>query len=164
MSLRFDLRQLDSKLWSNDEVLFQPLKTEEDLVYATYDCQLSEKQKDMINPAWFSIGRAYLHPKDNYPCVICKKSGEPIGFINLSKWLGNGEAYTWSFFIDQRYQGKGLGRSAAQLAVDILTAANPNMCIKLAAEKNNEKAQRLYISLGFRELPELDGDDLVFGL
>lgn len=144
MSLRFDLRQLDSKLWSNDEVLFQPLKTEEDLVYATYDCQLSEKQKDMVNPAWFSIGRAYLHPKDNYPCVICKKSGEPIGFINLSKWLGNGEAYTWSFFIDQRYQGKGLGRSAAQLAL-IFLQQRIRICALSLQQKKTMKKHNGYI-------------------
>jgi hypothetical protein len=36
--------------------------------------------------------------------------------------------------------------------------------IKLATEAGNKKAQALYSSLGFKQLPEMDGDDLVFGL
>lgn len=35
--------------------------------------------------------------------------------------------------------------------------------IKLAVERSNLKAQKLYKSLGFNELAEADGDDLVFG-
>ena len=66
--------------------------------------------------------------------------------------------------VDKRFQGKGYGKSAAEAAIQILKAASPEMPIKLATEKGNEKARRLYTSLGFRLLPELDGDDLVFGL
>ncbi len=88
----------------------------------------------------------------------------PIGFISLCKWLGEGDAYTWSYYIDKNHQGKGYGKSAAEAAVQILKAADPGKPIKLAAEGDNEKAHRLYTSLGFRLLPELDGDDLVFGL
>ncbi len=98
----------------------------------------------MVNPAWFSIGRAYLFREDNYPCIICTKQGQPIGFIDLTRWLGQGDAYSWSFYIDRDHQGK-----------------KP---IKLATEQSNEKAQQLYTSLGFRQLAELDGKDLVFGL
>ena len=162
MSLRVNLENLAKTHWSNDGVLFKPLKTEEDLIYAAYDCQLTEEQKDMVNPAWFSIGRAYLFREDNYPCIINNENNESVGFINLCKWLGKGDAYSWSYFIDEYHQGKGYGKKAAQLAVNILKAANPDKSIKLATEKYNTKAQRLYISLGFNELPELDGDDLVF--
>ena len=88
----------------------------------------------------------------------------PIGFINLCKWLGEGDALTWSYYIDKDHQGKGYGKSAAEAAIQILKAASPEKPIKLASEKSNVIAQRLYTSLGFRLLPELDGDDLVFCL
>ncbi|MBQ9482142.1 MAG: GNAT family N-acetyltransferase, partial [Clostridia bacterium] len=107
---------------------------------------------------------AYLFRDDNYPCIICNEQMAPIGFINFCKWLGKGDAYSWSYYIDKKHQGKGYGKSAAEAAVRILKAASPEKTIKLATEKDNEKAQRLYTSLGFRLLPELDGDDLVFGL
>lgn len=164
MSVRSALETVENRLWSNARVTIRPLKTEDDLIYAAYECQLDDGQKEFVNPAWFSIGRAYLFREDNYPCVICDEQMTPIGFINLCKWRGEGDAFTWSYFIDKNRQGKGYGKSAAEAAVRILKAADPAKPVKLAAEKDNEKAHRLYTSLGFRLLPERDGDDLVFGL
>lgn len=164
MSLRTDLEKLPERCWQNSYVKIGPLRTEADLIYAGYDCRLNDEQKDLVNPAWFSIGRAYLFKEDNYPCIIYNEKDEAIGFINLCKWLGSGDAYSWSYFIDREYQGKGYGKQAAQLAVDILKAATPGKRIKLATEQCNVKAQRLYKSYGFEKLPEMDGDDIVFGL
>lgn len=164
MSIRTDLERVANARWFDDRVCIKPMETQDDLIYALFECQLTEEQKQLVNPAGFSIGRAYLSREDNYPCIIYNEQKEPVGFINLTKWLGIGDAYSWSFYIDKNHQGKGYGRSAAQMAVRILKAANPTMPIKLSTEKNNEKAQHMYISLGFRLLSELDGDDLVFGL
>lgn len=164
MSLREELEKLRDEYWENDYVKIKPLTTQADLIYAGFDCRLTEEQQELVNPFWFSIGRAYLFRDDHYPCIIYNASNEPIGFINLVKWLGSGDAYSWSFFIDKDHQGKGYGTQAARLAIQILKAANPNMPIKLATERSNAAAQRLYQSLGFEQLTELDGDDLVFGL
>lgn len=164
MPIRTDLEHVKNSLWLDDQVCIKPIATQDDLVYALFECKLTEEQKKLVNPAAFLIGRAYLFREDNYPCIIYNARKEPVGFINLCKWLGEGDAYSWSFFIDKDHQGKGYGRSTAQVAVRILKAANPQKSIKLSTERNNEKAQRLYCSLGFRLLPELDSDDLVFGL
>lgn len=163
MTLRQALAGLSPEVWTEGPVSIRPLRTEADLIYATTDCQLTEEQQDLVNPAWFSIGRAYLRPEDNVPCLICA-DGEPVGFISLGRWLPKGDANTWSFYIDRDHQGRGYGRRAARLAVRILQAADPAKPIKLAAEQSNELARRLYPSLGFSLLPERDGDDLVFGL
>ncbi len=164
MSLRADLEKLSAEHWQNTHVKIRPLSTQADLIYAVHDCQLTDAQKELVNPAWFSIGRAYLFREDNYPCIICNAHNEPIGFINLDKWLGTGDAYSWSYFIDSRHQRKDYGRYAAQLAIAILKAANPEKQIKLATEVCNTTAQALYLSLGFQKLDEADGDDMVFGL
>ena len=164
MSLREELEKLRDEYWENDYVKIKPLTTQADLIYAGFDCRLTEAQQGLVNPFWFSIGRAYLFRDDHYPCIIYTASNEPVGFINLVKWLGSGDAYSWSYFIDKDNQGKGYGKQAARLAIQILKAANPNMPIKLATERSNAAAQRLYQSLGFEKLAELDGDDLVFGL
>lgn len=164
MSLRTDLMSLPTACWQNELVIIRPITTEADLIYATLDCRLTDEQKELVNPAWFSVGRAYLSPDDHYPCLICTRENRPIGFINFSKWLGAGDAYSWSYFIDSHNQGKGYGKSAAELAVHLLKSASPHKPIKLATEAVNTKAQALYRSLGFQQLPETDGDDLVFGL
>lgn len=164
MPLREKLEKLSGECWQNGRVKIKPILTMDDLIYATYDCRLTEEQKELVNPAWFSVGRAYLFRDDNYPCIIYNESDKPIGFINLYEWLGGGDAHSWSYFIDAEQQGKGYGKAAAQLAIDILKAADPQKQIKLATEESNKKAQSLYVSLGFKKLDELDGDDLVFGL
>ena len=164
MSLRTDLEKLTDEHWQSAHIKIKPLSTMSDVIYAGCDCQLTDDQKDLVNPFWFSIGRAYLAREDNYPCVIYNESNDPVGFIMFSKWLATGNAYSWSYFIDKNQQGKGYGKQAARLAVHILKNANSNMSIKLATEENNTKAQQLYVSLGFEQLSEMDGDDLVFGL
>lgn len=164
MRLRTALETIDRALWSNAYVHIKPLKTEAELLYAVCECQLADAQKDLVNPAWFSIGRAYLFKEDNYPCLIYNEREEPVGFLNLCKWLGAGEAYSWSFYIDKNHQGRGYGRNAAQVAIRILKAAAPSTPIKLATKKDNENAHMLYLSLGFNRLSEMDGDDIVFGL
>ena len=164
MTLREHLESIPFAYWQNDRVIIRPMKTEADLIWAAYECQLNEDQRELVSPMWFLIGRAYLSREDNYPCIICNRENQPIGFINLCKWIGAGNAYSWSFFIDRHHQGKGLGRSTAELAIALLKFGNPEQPIRLATEVCNEKAQRLYRFLGFQKLPELDGDDLVFGL
>ena len=163
-SLRTDLEKLAAEYWQNAYVKIKPITTEADLIYAGYDCQLTAEQKELVSPFWFTIGRAYLFQEDNYPCIIYNSCNEPVGFINLNKWLSSGDAYSWSFFIDKKHQGKGYGKQAALLAINILKTANPHKCIKLATEISNAKAQRLYMSLGFERLSEMDGEDIVFGL
>lgn len=164
MSLREELEKLDNVHWQNSKVSIRPILTQDDLIYAIFDCELTEAQQELVNPAGFSIGRAYLFPENNYPCLICNSHGEAVGFISLCKWLADGDAYSWSYYIDRRQQGKGYGKAAAQLAIHILKAAGSGKKIKLSTECDNTRAQALYQSLGFEKLDELDGDDLVFGL
>lgn len=90
MSLRENLEKLPAEHWKNERVKIKPVLTQDDLIYATYDCQLTDEQKELVNPAWFSIGRAYLCRENNYPCIIYNESDEPIGFINFSKWARRG--------------------------------------------------------------------------
>ena len=95
-----------------------------------------------------------------------KSAQNEIELIKLSKTIENeiNKNELFMEFIDLKYQKKGFGISTAKLAVDILKNTNSNICIKLASEKDNYKAHNLYLSLGFKKSPKLDGDDIVFVL
>lgn len=164
MSLRSDLKKLSPEDWRNERIKLRPLLTEDNLIYAARDCRLTEEQQERVNPAWFSIERAYLFPEANLPCLIENEQSEPIGFLNLCQWAAESDTSSWSCFIGRRHQKKDCGKAAAQLAVHILKTAAPEKPIKLATEAQNLPAQSLYVSLGFQKLPEMDGDDLVFAL
>ena len=159
-SLKQSILALPPATFCRGDVSIRPIKDDYDLWYAVVECQLAPGQTDFVNPAGFSIGRAYLAPEHNLPCIIWLKD-QRIGYIVFRSWHGS-TATSWSYYLDQAYQGKGLGKIAAMLAVQILRAAAPELPIKLSTEANNEKAHRLYRSIGFRHYGEMDGDDLVF--
>ncbi len=159
------LKALPTETWHAETVSIQPIRDDDDLWYATVECRLYPEQEDYVNPAGFSIGRAWLDPENNLPCIIRDSQGRRIGYIILRTWLAPGEgAYSWSYYLDRDSQGQGYGRAAAELAVRILKTAAPDVPIKLSTEWDNEKAQRLYQSVGFLKTEEMDGDDYVFRL
>ena len=158
------LSSLPNSSFSNETVLFRHIESEADLAYAIFGCKLPEEQQGLVTPASYSIGRAYIHPMDNYPCIICTLEGRPIGFINLLRWLGIGTGVTWSIYIDEEEQGKGYGKAAARLATQILKTTFPEETLKLSVVEANTRARALYLSLGFQLLDELDINDLVYGL
>lgn len=60
MTFREKLESLPESEWKNSKVMIKPIVNEKELIYATYDCQLTKEQQDLINPSWFKIGRSYL--------------------------------------------------------------------------------------------------------
>ena len=162
MTFRDKICSLNAGAFSNEKVSIKPLADERDLIYACYECRLAKDQEDLVSPMWFTMGKAYLHPENNYPCIIYNEKEERIGFINLCACVGVDEASGWSYFIDEKYQGKGYGKGVAFLAISILKEAFANIPIRLSSEQRNARAQHIYSSLGFIKLDELDGDDFIF--
>lgn len=163
-SLRENLEALPRAIFAAEGIVIREILDDDDLWYAVVECKLRPGQEEYVNPAGFSIGRAYLHPEDNVPCVICLESGERIGYLVLRTWAAEGDAYSWSYYMDGKFQGQGYGTKAARLAARILKAADGTKPVKLAVDADNQKAQALYQSIGFQKLDEMDGDELVFGL
>lgn len=157
------IKDVDYKnLLCNEQIYLKPVTSDDDLRYCFLDLQLKDEQMDLVNPPYISISRAYLSPLDFYPFIICLKDDTEVGFICLNKWLPKKDAFSFSLMIDKQYQHKGYGKSTIKLAINLFKTMNNEMPIKIAVEEKNEKAQRMYGSLGFNKSDEKDGDDLVF--
>ena len=159
-TLKEKIDALPESVFTSKDIRIRPIRDDHDLWYAVVECRLAPGQEDLVNPAGFSIGRAYLHPESNIPCIIWH-GDDRIGYIVLRGWSGE-DATSWSYYLSHENQGQGFGRAAAQLAIQILKAAAPDSPIKLSTERDNRKAQSLYSALGFHHCCEMDGDDLVF--
>jgi diamine N-acetyltransferase len=76
----------------------------------------------------------------------------------------DGSYLIWRLMIDKKYQGKGYGRKALELALDYIRTfpcGKADICW-LSYEPENEVAKKLYASFGFIEQPQFykDGEEM----
>ena len=91
-----------------------------------------------------------------------------IGFDKDDYWddapdIANGNYNLWRLMIDQRYQHKGYGRKAVELALEFIRTfpcGKADYCW-LSYEPENVVAKELYASFGFAETGEKDGEELI---
>lgn len=97
----------------------------------------------------------------------------PVGFLMLGydsqegdPGIAAGNYCLWRLMVDERYQRRGYGRRAAELALDYIRTfpCGPAELCWLSYVPENDTARALYHSLGFRETGELADDELVAAL
>ena len=96
----------------------------------------------------------------------------PVGFLMIgyggipnddNPAIANGNYCLWRFMIDKKYQRKGYGKIALQLALDFIKTfpvGKAKYCY-LSYEPENTIAAKLYHSFGFKETGEYDGDEII---
>ena len=75
----------------------------------------------------------------------------------------SGNYTIWRLMIDKRYQKRGYGKEAVNLALDFIRTwpcGKAEYCA-ISYEPENEAARKLYLSMGFTENGEMDGDETV---
>ena len=60
------LSGIKQNLCSNSLVWIKPIEDETDLWYAVEECKITSRQMEYVNPASFSVGRAYLDPENSH--------------------------------------------------------------------------------------------------
>ena len=134
--------------------------------------RVNKEQKSFVASNTESIIDAYFatteEGKHVFPLGIYDGK-KAVGFIMISYnccWRDNldfakNSYYIWRFMIDKRYQGKGYGKEAMKLAIDFIRTfpCGKSEYCWLSFELENEVARKLYLSLGFKEVPELCGKD-----
>ena len=69
----------------------------------------------------------------------------------------------WRLMIDKKFQGKGFGKKAMNLALEFVNTfpcGTAKYCW-LSYESDNDIARQLYQSVGFVETDEKDGEEIV---
>ena len=135
--------------------------------------KVSQKQKNFVASNNNSLAEAYVAITNGgvaLPFAICRNN-KPIGFLMIGYGANDDDfkdedpelikmvkkSYcVWRFMIDKRYQRKGYGRKAMQLALDYIRTfpCGPAESIWLSYEPENEVAKKLYSSFGFIEQPQ----------
>ena len=91
-----------------------------------------------------------------------------IGYDKDDYWddapaIANNNYNLWRLMIDKRYQQKGYGRKAIELALEFIRTSpcgKAEYCW-LSYEPENKVAKALYESFGFVETGDVDGEELI---
>ncbi len=146
-----------------------------DNIWDVADLKVFRAQKSFVASNEWSIVQAYA--VRNTPCKVFPfgifKGKKPVGFIMIAYNVAasydepleihKDNYYIWRFMIDKRYQGRGYGREAMQLALDFIRTwpcGEAEYC-SLSYEPENEVAAKLYRSFGFVETGDMDGGEVV---
>ena len=101
------------------------------------------------------------------------KDDTPIGFLMIgfdvhsddegAPKIAKGNYNIWRLMIDKKFQGKGFGEKAIDLALEFVNTfpcGTAKYCW-LSYESDNDVARQLYKSVGFVETDEKDGEEIV---
>ena len=137
--------------------------------------QVSEAQKSFVAPNDLSIIEAYISITGNghaFPFGIFDEE-IPVGFLMVGfdvddsyehpPYLAYGNYSIWRLMIDEKFQNKGYGRTAMELALDFIRTfpcGKAEYCY-LSYEPENEIAKKLYAKYGFIENGEMDDEEVV---
>ena len=137
--------------------------------------EVFDNQKSFVATNNSSIIEAYIAITENndvFTFGICKDA-TPIGFLMIgydvnsddegAPRIAKGNYNIWRLMVDKKFQGKGFGKKAMDLALEFVNTfpcGTAKYCW-LSYESDNDVARQLYKSAGFVETDEKDGEEIV---
>lgn len=129
---------------------------------------VAENQLQFVATNAISLAQALFSPEAWYRAVYV--GDEPAGFVmledqsQLSPPPDKPEIGLWRFMIDQRFQGRGVGRAALLQVIEHVRGKGLFHELKTSYWPGEGCPQPFYHGLGFRENGELDGKEVVMVL
>ena len=137
--------------------------------------EVFDNQKNFVATNNSSIIKAYIATTENNDVYTfgIYNDDTPIGFLMIgydvnsdgegAPEIAKGNYNIWRLMIDKKYQGKGFGKKAMNLALEFVNTfpcGTAKYCW-LSYESDNNVARQLYKSVGFVETEEKDGEEIV---
>ena len=137
--------------------------------------EVFDNQKSFVATNNSSIIEAYIAITENNHVFTfgIYKDDTAIGFLMIgydvnsddegAPKIAKGNYNIWRLMIDKKFQGKGFGKEAMDLALEFINAfpcGTAKYCW-LSYESDNDVARQLYKSVGFVETEEKDGEEIV---
>ena len=115
---------------------------------------LLPEQRDYLASNDYSMAQASFHPATMHTrAVYCDE--DVIGFlmfVSPDEEDPPGYYQIWSFMVEHRRQGQGLGRAALGLALAEIRARPDARSIEICYKPGNANAKKFYASMGFVEI------------
>ena len=137
--------------------------------------EVFSNQKSFVATNNSSIIEAYIAITENNDVFTfgIYKDDTPVGFLMIGYDVNSDDEDApkiakrnyniWRLMIDKKFQGKGFGKKAIDLALEFVNTfpcGTAKYCW-LSYESENNIARQLYKSVGFIETDEKDGEEIV---
>lgn len=123
------------------------------------DLHVSDGQKTFVANSTVMLARAYAYRESRSRAFVIYDDETPVG---MALYYDMEDAYNFSqFFIDERYQGKGLGYKSAEMIIHEMEKDGAYNKVVLCYVDGDEAAKRLYLKLGFYHTGEAEEDEIV---
>ena len=134
-----------------------------------------DSQRNFVATNNSSIIEAYIVITENNHVLTfgIYNNDTPVGFLMIgfdvnsddecAPKIAKGNYNIWRLMIDKKFQGRGFGKKAMDLALEFINTfpcGTAKYCW-LSYESDNDVAHKLYKSVGFVETDEKDGEEIV---
>lgn len=137
--------------------------------------EVFDSQRNFVATNTSSIIEAYIAITENNHVFTLGiyNDNTPIGFLMIgfdvnsddedAPKIAKGNYNIWRLMIDKKFQGKGFGKKAMDLALEFINTFPCGIAkyCWLSYESDNDVARELYKSVGFVETGEKDGEEIV---
>ncbi|WP_435655995.1 GNAT family N-acetyltransferase [Brucella pituitosa] len=123
------------------------------------DLEVAEEQQEFVAENTWSLVQAQFNP--GYETRAICLDGLPVGFL---MWVpeGDDKQAIWRFMVDRRYQNRGIGRRAMEIALEEIKSTTGIRKILIGYNPENAVARKFYGSFGFIEVGlDKECDDMV---
>ncbi|MEA3501933.1 MAG: GNAT family N-acetyltransferase, partial [Actinomycetota bacterium] len=115
-------------------------------------------QRDLVAPVTRYLCLAH-YGGEWHPLAI-EADGSIVGHVMWAVDDADGSTWLGGLIIDAVRQGRGIGRAAVQAFLDRFTEDGKTN-VALSYSPANETARKLYLTAGFVETGEMEGDEIV---
>lgn len=139
-----------------------------DTVGAVIKLSVAESQKGFVASNAVSLAQALFAPEAWYRAIYV--GDEPVGFVMLedesqrSPPPASPEIGVWRFMIDERFQGRGIGRAALQRVIEHVRAKGLFSALELSYVPGPGCPESFYLGIGFRHTGRVDDNEIILRL
>lgn len=120
---------------------------------------VTEEQGDFVASTTFSLAEAKIFT-ENIPLAIYDQD-TMVGFIMYGLDPDDNEYWISRLLIDEKFQKRGYGKQAMEQILILINETYQPQKLLLSFEPENVVAEKLYVSLGFKQTGRMIDDELV---
>ena len=127
--------------------------------FAARALSLREDQRRFLDSPLGILARGYAYRNERARVLAVADEGAVVGLLLVKDMDEEPACYDLQqFLIDSRFQGKGYGKAALGLLLDLLRSEGKYADVEVCVHRDNAAALALFFGVGFRDTGYVDPD------